>query len=108
MDRDRIFYTDLLIAQWADGYGDLSAWVAASGFDVGSATDDPGFAEPQAGDLSAASAGAAMVDSGDPLLSSPIEIGGFPRDQAPDTGAHEWGIDGIFRDGFENGDITAW
>jgi len=95
-------------AEWADGYGSLPAWVATSGFDLSSATDDPGFADPQAGDLAAATATAAMVDSGHPSLSCPVEIGGFPRDLAPDAGAHEWGVDGIFGDGFESGDTEVW
>jgi hypothetical protein len=95
-------------AEWADGHGDLAAWVAASGFDASSSTNDPGFAAPQAGDLSAAAADAAMVDAGHPTLSSPIEIGGFARGAAPDAGAHEWGVEVIFIDGFESGSTAAW
>ena len=94
--------------EWVDGYGDLVAWTGTSGFDGSSSTGDPGFADPAAGDLSAASENAAMVDQGHPTLSSPMEVGGFARDAAPDVGAHEWGVDGIFADGFEDGTTDAW
>ena len=94
--------------EWVDGYGDLVAWTGTSGFDGSSSTGDPGFADPAAGDLSAASENAAMVDQGHPTLSSPMEVGGFARDAAPDVGAHEWGVDGIFADGFEGGTADAW
>jgi len=95
-------------AEWVDGYGDLSAWATATGFDGSSSNGDPGFADPSAGDLSAESGNAAMVDQGHPSLSSPTEFGGFPRDAAPDVGAFEWGVEGIFRDGFETGDLSNW
>jgi hypothetical protein len=95
-------------AEWVEGYGDLAAWRTASGFDASSSTGDPGFADPATGDLSATSATALMVDSGHPSLSSPIEIGGFPRPQPPDTGAHEYGIEGIFADDFESGSTDEW
>lgn len=95
-------------AEWVDGQGSLSLWATATGFDGNSSTGDPGFADPASGDLSAASDSAAMIDQGHPALSSPIEFWGFPRDPAPDVGAHEWGIEGIFEDGFESGSPDAW
>ena len=49
-----------------------------------------------------------MVDHGHPSLSSPIDFGGLPRDSAPDAGSYEWGVDGIFSDGFESGTTGAW
>ena len=49
-----------------------------------------------------------MVDQGHPWLSSPTEFGGFPRDAAPDAGAFEWGVEGIFSDGFESGTTGNW
>jgi hypothetical protein len=95
-------------ADWVDGYGGLAAWRTASGFDLNSFSGNPGFSDPLAGDLSAISATALLVDNGHPSLSSPIEIGGLPRPQPPDIGAHEYGVDGIFSDGFESGGLTFW
>ena len=40
-------------AEWVDGYGVLSAWSTTTGFDGSSSIDNPGFANPTAGDLSA-------------------------------------------------------
>jgi len=95
-------------AEWVDGYGDLTSWSTSTGFDGSSSTADPGFTDPTAGDLSAVSGSASMVDQGHPSLSSPVEFGGFPRDFTPDVGAYEWGVDGIFADGFETGDVSNW
>ncbi len=95
-------------SEWVDGFGDLSAWRSATGFDGSSSTGDPGFTDPASRNLSAASGDVLMVDNGHPSLSSPTEIGGFPRDSSPDVGAYEWGVDGIFRDGFESGTTAAW
>ncbi len=95
-------------AEWEGGSGSLAAWRAATGFDLASDEGDPGFSGPSAGDLRPVSGGAATVDAGHPTWSSPNAIGGFPRDAAPDRGAHEWGVDGLFADGFESGDLAAW
>ena len=95
-------------AEWADQMGDLQSWQAATGFDMNSAATDPGYADPVLNDLSAADALSAMVNSGHPTLSSPIEIGGASRDALPDIGAYEWGVVGVFIDGFESGDTSRW
>ena len=95
-------------AEWSDQMGDLAAWQVATGFDTNSAAVDPGFAAPALLDLSAASDSSAMVDSGHPTESSPQEIGGASRDANPDTGAHEFGINAIFLDGFESGNLSRW
>lgn len=108
IDNNICFTPAAAAAEWADGYGGLATWQAASGFDLASVTGDPGFSDPTAGDLAAASAGALMVDSGHPTLSSPVEVSGFPRPIPPDCGAYEYGVDGIFSDGFESGGTTSW
>ncbi len=95
-------------AEWANGFGTLAQWQVATGFDTSSLVSDPGFADPTAADLRPAGAGATVVDRGHPTLSSPIEIGGFPRDGDPDQGAYEFGVEGVFSDGFESGNLTAW
>ena len=95
-------------AEWEGGSGALAAWRAATGFDLSSTESVPGFAAPAAGDLRPAAAAVAMVDSGHPSWSSATAIGGFARDAAPDRGAFEWGVDGLFADSFESGDLSAW
>lgn len=95
-------------AEWVDGSGSLAAWQSATGFDGSSSTADPGFTNPAAGELWAAGELATMVGFGDPALSSPNDIDGFPRDSEPDAGAYELGIGLIFADGFESGDTSAW
>jgi hypothetical protein len=95
-------------AEWVHNGGSLATWQAASGFDGNSTAVDPGFADPAAGDLSASSATAAMIDAGHPTRSSITEIGGFNRGPDPDVGAHEWGVGTIFQDGFESGLTQAW
>ena len=113
IDYNVCYFPDADGAEWADGSGSspdpLSAWQAASGFGGQSQMTDPGFADPVAYDLSAKSATAAIVDSGHPTLSSPLEINGWPRDALPDVGAYEWSVRGwLFADGFESGDSLAW
>jgi hypothetical protein len=98
-------------AEWSNGYGTspdpLSAW-QATGFGQQSQMTDPGFADPAAFDLSAASESAPIVDTGHPTLSSLTEFHGLSREALPDVGAYEWGVSPLFLDGFESGDISAW
>jgi hypothetical protein len=98
-------------AEWSHGYGTqpdpLSAW-QATGFGQQSQMTGPGFADPAAFDLSAASESVPMVDTGHPILSSPIELHGLSRGALPDVGAYEWGINPLFLDGFESGGTGAW
>jgi hypothetical protein len=100
-------------AEWSDGFGTapdpLSAWQSASGFGSGSQLAAPGFSDPVNLDLSADSAGAAMVDGGHLGFSTAVDHDGFSRDPLPDVGAWEWGVTaGIFADGFEAADVSAW
>jgi len=75
---------------WETSAGDLAGWQGASGHGQSSLATDPGFGDPQGGDLSAASEDAAMVDAGHPQLSSSEDASGKPRDDTPDAGAFEW------------------
>jgi hypothetical protein len=89
--------------EWEQGSGGLASWRAASGFDMASSASLPGFAAPAAPDytLEAASAAAAIVGTGHPLASSPLEFYGGPRNPPPDAGAYQFGTtDVLFRDDF--------
>ena len=90
--------------EWEQGSGALAAWRAASGFDLASVEANPGFAAAGAPDhdLRAATATAAMVGAGHPLLSAPLEFLGGPRGLPADAGAWQFGAgDSIFVDGFD-------
>lgn len=98
-------------AEWVDGQGSaaagLLAWQVASGHDLNSAWQAPGFtrADPaDALDLQL-SAGAAAIDAGAPLDSSPLDFRLQARAGIPDVGAWEYVATGspfLFLDGFES------
>ena len=75
---------------------------------MASSLADPGLTDPAAADLTPWDISAETVGNGHPTLSSPTEINGFTRDQDPDQGSYEWGVEGIFTDGFESGDTMVW
>ena len=105
MDHNLCFTPSAPGADWVRGVGGLQEWQSAIGFDLHSATLDPGFNDPAAGDLRPASMASAMVDRGDPLYSSAADVSGHPRDADPDIGAWEWvptEADLIFADGFDS------
>jgi hypothetical protein len=89
-DYNLCYYPNASGAAWSSQYSTLSAWQSNTGFDLNSWNADPGFNDPTAGDFTAVSNSATIVDNGHPSLSSPLEIGGGFRDAAPDIGAHEW------------------
>ena len=78
-------------ANWALGYSSLGRWQEVSGFDEHSSTVDPGFLDPgpEAADFRARSGESAIVDAGDPALSSARDPEGVRR-LIPDIGALEW------------------
>ncbi len=47
------------------------------------------------------------IDAGTPVSAPVTDLDGVPRDALPDIGAYEY-RSGIFRDGFESGDLSAW
>jgi len=113
IDHNLCWFPDAPNAEWANGFGSspdaLQAWRNATGFGDESAMADPGFADPAAFDLAAASEAVAMIDAGHPSLSSSTGFGGSTRGADPDAGAWEWGAgELIFIDGFESGDTSVW
>ena len=108
IDSNDCYHPNASGAEWADGMGTLLQWQISSGFDLLSSLGDPGFANPADDDLRPVNETAEMVGNGHSTLSSPNEIGGFPRDSSPDQGAYEWGVDGVFSNGFESGDLSGW
>ncbi len=67
---------------------------------------DPAFADAAAGDFHL-TAGSPAIDQGSPAAAPAVDYDGAPRPvgKAPDLGAFELGI---FSDGFESGDVSAW
>ncbi len=90
-----------VMGEWVAGMGDLTAWQGATGFDLNSSVQSPGFKDPTGADLGAVSGASPMVDTGSIAESAPAAFDGALRDSAPDRGAHEWRAGQIFSNGFE-------
>lgn len=91
-DYNLCYYPNASGADWSSQDSTLSAWQTSTGFDLNSWNTDPGFANPAAGDFTAVSGSAAIVDNGHPTLSSLQEINGGFRTPPSDIGAQEWAM----------------
>jgi hypothetical protein len=79
-------------ANWESSFGDLASWQATSGHDAASLDIDPELTNTLGPDfdLAPSSATSPLVGNGHPDQSSPTDITGQPRDDAPDIGAYEY------------------
>jgi len=91
-DYNLCYYPNASGADWSSQDSTLNDWQTNTGFDQNSWNADPGFTNPAAGDFTAVSNSATIVDNGHPTLSSPQDINGGFRTPPSDIGAHEWSL----------------
>ncbi len=89
-DNNLCYFPNAAGASWTSTYSTLNDWQTNTGFGLNSLNTDPGFTNAAAGDFTAVSSSAAIVDNGHPTASSVTDINGGFRNSPPDIGAHEW------------------
>ncbi len=90
VERNVCYHPNAPGVEWVRGLGRLSDW-QARGLGQNSVNADPGFKNPAAGDLSAASSNSLIVDGAVSSLSPSTAFMGAARPGTPDIGAHEFG-----------------